>query len=104
MRARQRAGGGSGGSLPLRRDPVQEEPLMPTLRAADFPGGSVVKNTLAKARDAGEEGPIPGSGRSPGGGNGNLGKPMDREAWWAAVRGVSRVKHDRATEHALGLR
>ena len=32
---------------------------------------------------------IPGSGRSPGGGNGNqlqysyLGNPMDRGAWWA---------------------
>ena len=75
--------------MPLRRDPVQEEPLMPTLRAADFPGGSGVKNPLAKARDAGEEGPIPGSGRSPGGGNGNLGKPMDREAWGGLQSGGS---------------
>ena len=32
-----------------------------------FPGGSVVKNPLAKARDVGL---IPGSGKSPGGGNG----------------------------------
>ena len=37
---------------------------------------------------------IPGSGRPPGGGNGNLlqysclGNPMDREAWWATVCGV----------------
>ena len=31
-------------------------------------GGSVVKNLPAKAAD---EGSIPGSGRSPGGGNGN---------------------------------
>ena len=37
----------------------------------------------------------PGSGRSPGEGNGNplqyscLGNPMDRGAWWAAVRGVA---------------
>ena len=41
-----------------------------------------------------EVGLIPGSGRSPGGGNGNplqyscLGNPMDREAWWATVHGV----------------
>ena len=33
-----------------------------------FPGGSVVKNPPANAGDAGS---IPGSGRSPGGGNGN---------------------------------
>ena len=32
------------------------------------PGGSVVKNSSAKAGDAGL---IPGLGRSPGGGNGN---------------------------------
>ena len=34
-----------------------------------FPGGSVVKNPLAKAGDVGS---IPGIGRSPGGGNDNL--------------------------------
>ena len=35
----------------------------------DFPGGSVVKNSLVNAGDLGS---IPGSGRSPGEGNGNL--------------------------------
>ena len=51
-----------------------------------FPGGSVVKNPPANARDAGS---IPGLGKSPGEGNGNplqyscLGNPMDRGAWWA---------------------
>ena len=45
--------------------------------------GSAVKNLLADAKDAG---PIPGSGRSPGEGNGNplqyscLGNPMDKGA------------------------
>ena len=34
-----------------------------------FPGGSVVKNLPASAGDTAS---IPGSGRSPGGGNGNL--------------------------------
>ena len=47
-----------------------------------FPAGSVVKKTPANAGDAGS---IPGSGRSPGGGNGNplqyfcWENPMDRE-------------------------
>ena len=48
-----------------------------------FPGGSVVK---ASASNAGDPGSIPGSGRSPGEGNGNplqyscLENPMDGEA------------------------
>ena len=48
-----------------------------------FPGGSVVKNPPA---NVGDTGLIPGSGRSPGGGNGDptqyscLGNPMDRGA------------------------
>ena len=56
-----------------------------------FPGGSVVKTLPANAGDLGS---IPGSGRSPGEGNGNplqyscLGSPMDRGAWWATVHGV----------------
>ena len=37
-----------------------------------FPGGSAVKNLPANAGDTEEEGLIPGLGRSPGGGNGNL--------------------------------
>ena len=46
----------------------------------------------------------PGSGRSPGEGNGYplqyscLEDPMDRGAWQAAVDGVARVGHDLATE------
>ena len=61
-----------------------------------FPGGSVLKNLPADAGDARDAGPIPGWGRSPGGGNGNplqyscLGSPMDRGAWWAAVHGVAK--------------
>ena len=38
----------------------------------DFPGGAVVKNPLANARDAEDTGLIPGLGRSSGEGNGNL--------------------------------
>ena len=63
----------------------------------DFPGGSVVKNLPA---NTGDEDSIPGSGRSPGGGNGNprqyacLENPMDRGAWWTIVQGLKRVRHD----------
>ena len=50
----------------------------------DFPGGSDGK---ASVYNAGDPGSIPGSGRSPGEGNGNplqyycLENPMDRGAW-----------------------
>ena len=48
----------------------------------DFPGGSEGK---ASARNAGDLGSIPGSGRSPGEGNplqySCLENPMDGEAW-----------------------
>ena len=37
-----------------------------------YPGGSVVKNPPANAGDARDVGSIPGSGRPPGVGNGNL--------------------------------
>ena len=49
----------------------------------DFPGSEV----KASAYNAGDPGSIPGSGRSPGEGNGNplqyscLENPMDGEAW-----------------------
>ena len=60
-----------------------------------FPGGSVVKNPPAIA---GDQGSIPGSGRSPGEGNGNLfqysclGNAMDRGAWWTTVYGVAKSR------------
>ena len=56
----------------------------------------VVKNPSASAGDVRDTGSIPGSGRSPGEGNGNplhyccLENPMDRRAWWAAVHGVAK--------------
>ena len=58
-----------------------------------LPGGTVVKNSPANAEDARDAGLIPGSGRSPGEGNGSplqyscLGNPIDRGAWWAIVHG-----------------
>ena len=56
----------------------------------------VVKNPPANAGDTGDTGLIPGLGRPPGGGDGNLlqysylGNPMHRGTWWAIVRGVTK--------------
>ena len=61
----------------------------------EFPGGAVVNNLLANARDTGDRGLIPGLGRSPGLGNGNslqyscLENYVDRGAWQATVHGVA---------------
>ena len=55
--------------------------------------------------NAGGKGLIPGSGRSPGEGNGNplqyscLRNPMGRGAWMATVCGVTKSWHDWGTEH-----
>ena len=57
-----------------------------------FPGDSDGKESACNAED---QGLIPGSGRSPGGGNGNplqyscLGNSMDKGVWWATVHGVT---------------
>ena len=93
----------------------------------NFPGGSDGK---ASAYNAGDLGLIPGSGRSPGEGNGThsnvlaatpspgeghgnplqyscLENPMDRGSWQATVHGVTRVRHDLETKerekHLLNL-
>ena len=56
----------------------------------------VVKNLPANAGDIRDIGSIPGSGRSPGGGHGNLlqysclENPMDRGTWWDAVHRVTK--------------
>ena len=66
-----------------------------------FPGNSVGKES---ACNAGDQGLIPGLGRSPGEENGNrlqhscLENPMDRGAWRATDHGVARVGHDLATK------
>ena len=63
----------------------------------------MVKNPLANAGDTGDVGSVPGSGRSPGEGDGNpfqyscLENPMDREACQATVDGVT--KELDTTEH-----
>ena len=58
-----------------------------------FPGGSDSKSSVYNVGDLGS---IPGSGRSPGEGNGNprqyycLENPMDGGAWWVTVHGVAK--------------
>ena len=60
-----------------------------------FLDGSEGKESTCSAGDTGDVGLIPGSGRSPGGGNGNplqyscLGYPTDRGIWQATVHGVA---------------
>ena len=55
-------------------------------------------NGKEPACQAWDEDSIPGSGRSPGEGNGNplqyscLGNPTDRGAWWAAIHGVAKSR------------
>ena len=61
----------------------------------NFPPSSDGK---ASAYNAGDLGSIPGSGRSPGEGNGNplqypcLENPMDGGLWWATVHGVAKSR------------
>ena len=58
----------------------------------------------SSACNAGDPGSIPGSGRSPGEGNGNplqyswLKNPMDRGAWQATVHRIARDGNDLATK------
>ena len=58
----------------------------------------VIKNLPGNARDIIDRGPVPGSGRSPGGGNGNLlqccclGNPLDRGAWRATVHTLTKSR------------
>ena len=63
-----------------------------------FPAGTVVKNPPANAEDAGDVGSIPGSGRSPGVGNGNplqyscLKIPWTEEPDGLQSKGLQRVR------------
>ena len=58
--------------------------------------GLAVKNPSANERDIRDAGSTPGSGRSLGGGHGNLleysclENPMDRGTWWAMTHRVTK--------------
>ena len=71
--------------------------LVTSNKITGFPGGSDGKTSVC---NAGDPSSIPGSGRSPGKGNGNLlqysclENSMDGGAWWATVHGLQRVRHN----------
>ena len=90
---------------------ISHEYLDTTFNDLGFSDGVVVKNPPANAGDAGVVGSIPGLGRSPGGGNGNLlqcsclENAINREAWWATVHSVTEMDTTEAAEHVymMGL-
>ena len=63
----------------------------------------------ANAGDSRDADLIPGSGRSPGVGNGNplpyffLENSMDRRTWWATAPGVTKSQKQLSTHSALSL-
>ena len=69
-----------------------------------FPGVSDGKES---PHNAGDTGSIPGSGRSPGEGNGNppqypcLENPKDRGAWWATGHRVAKSQTQLSNKHKL---
>ena len=71
------------------------------LKPLDFPHSSVNKES---ACNTGDPGSIPGSGRSPGEGNGNalqyscLENPYGQRSLETTVRGVTKVGHNLATK------
>ena len=73
----------------------REDLLLVSIFLKGFPSGSDRKES---ACNEGDPGLIPGSGRSPGEGNGNslqyscLTNSMDRGAWWATVHGVAKSR------------
>ena len=77
-----------------------------------FPVGLVVKTLPPTAGDARDKGSIPGSGRSPEEGNGNLlhysclENPMDRGAWQATIHRVTKSRtwlKQLRMQHELGV-
>ena len=86
-------------------------PLLPhigwKMRPQPSQKGLAVKNAPANLGET--QGSTPGSGRSPGGGNGNpfqfscLETPMDSGAWWATAPGSAKSRHDWATKAGTRL-
>ena len=79
----------------LRKNCLSLPPLSHALSCQLCPLLVRLAQMVESACDTGDVGLIPGSGRSPGGGNGTLlqysclEKPMDRGASWATARGVA---------------
>ena len=79
-----------------QKPPVQTE--LENNRSKEQRTSLVAQMVKASGYNVGDLGSIPGSGRSPGEGNGNplwyscLENPMDGGAWWAAVHGVAKSR------------
>ena len=75
--------------------PIRSLVLIITNSSLGFSGGASHRELPAIAGDLRDAGSIPGSGRSPGGGNDNplqfscLENPMDSGAWRLTVHGVA---------------
>ena len=86
---------GSVGSIPVQGTKIPHALRCGQEIKTGFLGGSDGKESGCNVGDLGL---IPGSGRSPGEGNGYplqyscLQNSMDREAWWAAVHGVTKSR------------
>ena len=76
-------------------DPLEKEVVIHSSAIA----WSYKELTYNAGDEAGAMGSVPGSGRSPGEGNGSslqcccLGNPMDRGACWATVHGVAKESY-----------
>ena len=75
-----------------------------SFKSLGFPGDSVVEELSTNAGAVGDTGSVPGTGRSPGGGNplqcSCLENFMDRGPWQATVHGVTKESNTtEATEH-----
>ena len=103
----------SQGRTPLKalgENPALYSPSFQRLLAILSMVAQLVKNPPANAGDPRDMGLIPGSGRSPGEGNGNLlqysflENSMDRGAWWTTVHGVAKSRTRLSTYSHLACR
>ena len=91
-------------TLPFQTKSDHIKPNQTFFGSLGFPVSSAGKESVC---NAGDPGSIPGLGRCPGEGNGNpllyscLGNPMDRGAWQAMVREVTKVGHSLVTKPPL---
>ena len=95
--------GKDGKSVVRANERVNSVPISCTLtKHLGLSGGSVIKNPPANSGDARVADSIPGSGRSPRGGNGHpfqyscLENPRDRGTCWATVPGVAKSQTPRS--------
>ena len=93
------------GSRPATKCLAVDSQKQELQRSNSFPESKPPGSSDGKESACSAGGLISGSGRSPGGGHGNLlqysflENPMNRGAWWATVHGVRRVRHNWVTNH-----